>query len=509
MSKQLLIETRLGSLTLNESKNKTLRPGCLGTISGPCADYKNATRNGNFYSRKLWENTFNNDLVKESLQDRVLIGELDHPGDRLETKATNACIVMTDYEFDDANGTVNGTFDILDTPMGRILKSLLDYGCKIGVSSRGEGDVDVIEGVNHVDEEGYDFVGFDAVTLPAVKKAKPTLHESIQRKGLKESLESQIESATTKVELDLIESVVKTTAMPELDSLLESINIKSNQLDGTNSSSNLVEDLESSTKEIARLEEENKSLTRSLINCKARLKKFVTSRLKMSESYSQLDTKYKQLESDNKNLKVKLSSESRKVEHLDQELQRATRLNERLRLQNKTNSSSITDSQNKISSLEESLERSQKVCQSQLIKNKKLKGQISSLEEQLAQTQSKLNESLTKEKQTRQSLQESMKSASASLKGYAEQAATSRGIDPQRVVCLLKEGMTAKDVDKIVQEEINSVDRYSKVNRTIDPVLESLARNAHVSVKGDSMTQQLSTEDQDSLNFARQFYQKN
>ena len=65
MSRQMLIEQRCGSgsLQLNESASKQLRPGCLGTLSGPCADYKNVTRNGTFYSRKLWENVFNNDLV--------------------------------------------------------------------------------------------------------------------------------------------------------------------------------------------------------------------------------------------------------------------------------------------------------------------------------------------------------------------------------------------------------------------------------------------------------------
>ena len=140
MAKQLLIETRMNSLGLCESKDVTNK-NCLGSLYGPCADYVNSTRNGNFYSRKLWENVFNDEIVKESLQDRVLIGELDHPGDRLESKATNACIVMTDYEFNDDEGLLYGSFDILNTPNGRILKSLLDYGCKIGVSSRGEGDV--------------------------------------------------------------------------------------------------------------------------------------------------------------------------------------------------------------------------------------------------------------------------------------------------------------------------------------------------------------------------------
>lgn len=78
MARQLLIETKLNSLSLQEGV-KPKNPHCLGTIKGPCADYREKTRNGNFYSRRLWENVFKDPLVKESLEDNVLIGELDHP----------------------------------------------------------------------------------------------------------------------------------------------------------------------------------------------------------------------------------------------------------------------------------------------------------------------------------------------------------------------------------------------------------------------------------------------
>ena len=157
MAKKLLIETRMNSLGLHESKEP--RQGCLGSLYGPCADYDHPTRNGNYYSRKLWENVFKDEITQEALKDRILLGELDHPQDRLESKATEACIVMTGYDFHDDEGLLYGSFDILNTPNGRILKSLLDYGCKLGVSSRGEADV-VTEGDRDiVDEDGFlDFV---------------------------------------------------------------------------------------------------------------------------------------------------------------------------------------------------------------------------------------------------------------------------------------------------------------------------------------------------------------
>ena len=118
---KILIETRLNSLKLNESH--TPRKGCLGRIEGICADYANPTRNGRFYSRELWENVFNDDLIKESLESKTLIGELDHPEERFEPLAKEACVVMTDYRFDDDKKVVWGGFDVLDTPAGRILIS--------------------------------------------------------------------------------------------------------------------------------------------------------------------------------------------------------------------------------------------------------------------------------------------------------------------------------------------------------------------------------------------------
>ena len=180
---KVLIETRLNSLKLNESYKP--RKGCLGRMEGICADYANPTRNGRFYSRKLWEKVFDNDLIKESLESKTLIGELDHPEDRFEPLAKEACVVMTDYKFDDDNQVVLGGFDILDTPAGRILKSLLDYGCVMGVSSRGQGDIVQNAEFEEVEPDTYEFACFDVVTTPAVASARQHVTEGIKTQKIK------------------------------------------------------------------------------------------------------------------------------------------------------------------------------------------------------------------------------------------------------------------------------------------------------------------------------------
>ena len=149
--KSHLIERTNGVLKLVESAK--LRKGCIGRMEGPCADFKNPTRNDRLYGLQLWKNVFANELFQESIKTRTAFGELDHPEDRFEVLSKLACTVMTDYEIDEDAGLVYGGFDILDTPQGRILKALLDYGCQMGVSSRGTGDIIETENGEH-----YDFI---------------------------------------------------------------------------------------------------------------------------------------------------------------------------------------------------------------------------------------------------------------------------------------------------------------------------------------------------------------
>ena len=216
----VLIETRLNALKLNESANP--RKGCLGRLEGICADFKNPTRNGRLYTRKLWENVFNDPIFKESLESKTLLGELDHPEDRLEVLAGEACIVMTDYRIDEDEGVIYAGFDILDTPRGKILKTLLDYGCVMGVSSRGQGDITTTSAGETVDEDTYDFACFDVVTTPAVEKARQNVVESVGKtKRFVESIKTQIKEAETIGDLNAIKKVVQSTQTPELDSILE------------------------------------------------------------------------------------------------------------------------------------------------------------------------------------------------------------------------------------------------------------------------------------------------
>lgn len=482
MPKRLLIETKMNALSLCEGVQPK-HSGCLGTLSGPCADYKNPTRNGNFYSRKLWENVFNDPLVKESLEDRVLLGELDHPGDRLETKATNAAIVMTKYDFDDQNGTLTGTFDILDTPNGRILKSLLDYGCKIGVSSRGEGDVVNTEepNMNVIDEDSYYFVGFDAVCLPAVKKAKPSLQESLKRESLKESLKTQIQDSTTKGELDLIKKVVEATELPEIDSLLESIDTKSKSLEGINNSSNLLEDLEQSTQQLQSVLKENKELKREVTNSKSRTKRFIESRLKVTEKLNDQVSKNEKLVQENKSLLFSNSAIINKLHFSEDKVQSLLTESTKLAQEVERISKESEDYQSQVMHLEESVSRLQEMLRTKSLHITDLTTEVSDLKNDLTVA----NESISKYKskvksltnRASKSLTEGKTASYNLLKEYVCRRSQSSGIDPKVVLSSITDQSTIEDIDNIINEEINRRDRYQKMSITTDNFINSLSNS--------------------------------
>lgn len=480
MSRQLLIETRMNSLSLQEGV-KPKNPHCLGTIKGPCADYKNKTRNGNFYSRRLWENVFKDPLVKESLEDNVLIGELDHPGDRLETKAVNACIVMTDYEFDDNEGEVIGTFDILDTPNGKILKSLLDYGCKMGVSSRGEGDVTEVDGQNNIDEDTYYFVAFDAVVLPAVKSAKPALAESLQkRQSLKESLEEQIKSATTLAEVNTIKKVVEAVEMPELDSMIESINIKSKELEGSTDSSNLIEDISNLAHQIDELKQENTKLKESVVTYKDRLTKSVESCKRKSvlidehlAKSEELKQSLKDQEKDTLDLLKESSEEASRIKiYYENRLNSLSEDLDKSKAMIAHKDSRISDLENQLSVLKEELINVAKSAEmfQEDSKNKDAKvSNLKDLNKKLRDTVSELREQLEQSKVSNTNLSEKYESEIQNIKSLNESKISSLSNESNKKL------LEFSTKSKSLEDEISSVNtKLTESNKKLKESYEKI-----------------------------------
>ena len=153
----------------------------LGRLYGPIATCTEKTRNGRGYNRALWEKALADDIFKEKIGYKSLFLELGHPADREETdmRCVCACIPEMPKIID---GDLYAYVDILDTDNGRLLKTLCDYGFVPGISSRGSGDV---MDNDEVDPETFFLETWDIVQLPAVKKARLAVCESLNKDNVK------------------------------------------------------------------------------------------------------------------------------------------------------------------------------------------------------------------------------------------------------------------------------------------------------------------------------------
>lgn len=175
-NKQILETLRMQPLSEEEKVARHI----LGRLYGPIATCKENTRNGRRYNKDLWERALTDEIFQEKIANKSLFLELGHPADREETdmKLVCACIPEMPKIVD---GDLYAYVDILDTDNGRLLKTLCDYGFIPGISSRGSGDI--MEN-DEVDPETFFLETWDIVQLPAVKKARLQVCESLDTEEL-------------------------------------------------------------------------------------------------------------------------------------------------------------------------------------------------------------------------------------------------------------------------------------------------------------------------------------
>ena len=127
------------------------------------ADVQNG--NGRVYPFKVLAREVQNyeKLVKEN---RAL-GELDHPDDSV-INLKNASHMVTEIWMEEK--AVMGKVKVLNTPSGQVLKSLVESGVKLGISSRGMGSVSE-GGGNVVVQEDFQLICFDFVSEPSTPNA--------------------------------------------------------------------------------------------------------------------------------------------------------------------------------------------------------------------------------------------------------------------------------------------------------------------------------------------------
>ena len=430
----------------------------LGKLSGPVADIINPTRNGRKYSEQLWENVFNSPIAKETFENGGYFGELGHPEGRQEVDMEKIAICMPAPPTKNDDGTLVGTFDILDTPNGRILKTLCDYGYKMGISSRGSGEVyPSSDGNEEVDPDQYEFSCFDVVLLPAVKAARMNyVTESLKdsnvtlKQALAESLNSASDSdrkimqeTLNKLNLEYTSEEAQAPSVENIEDVNESVAVENNEAD-------LVEQLQTLLKE-------NKEKEQQIIELQE----------KLSVSYTKESACNDKILSYQQSIS-KLSEEAKKVKSLEEKLSKAEndvkQLKEALTTSKKANAANVAKLQANSKSLVESVSSSKKKIrelQEQLkVANESSSGKIDSLNEQLSTAKKDLEIKKTeysKKLGASNKLVEKYKNiAAGAVDRYIQSQALRLGVSQNEILNRLPESYTFDDIDSVC-ESLQSV----------------------------------------------------
>ena len=131
-------------------------------IQGPFAVAESKNKNGRIYKKEILEGAiskYDQDYIKSA---RAL-GEMNHPA-RLNIDYERATHLITEMK-QDGNQWV-GKAKVLNTPMGNILRGLLESGVNVGVSTRGAGSITEANGIKHVGAD-YFMTAVDCVSDPS------------------------------------------------------------------------------------------------------------------------------------------------------------------------------------------------------------------------------------------------------------------------------------------------------------------------------------------------------
>ena len=129
------------------------------------ADIKN--RNGRVYPMGILEKEVTR-YNKKFINENRAYGELGHP-DGPTVNLERVSHMVTDLYPDGKNFV--GEAKIMGTPMGEIVKNIMDEGGKLGVSSRGMGSLDQKNGANYVRDDFYLATAADIVADPSAPNA--------------------------------------------------------------------------------------------------------------------------------------------------------------------------------------------------------------------------------------------------------------------------------------------------------------------------------------------------
>ena len=179
-------------------------------IEGPFLQTEIKNRNGRLYRKEVMQKEVDR-YIKEYVNTKRAFGELGHPdGPSINLDRVSHMIVGLK---EDGNNYIGRAKIMTETPMGRIVKNLIDEGAQLGVSSRGMGSLKVnSEGVNEVQDDFYLATAADIV-------ADPSAPDAFVR-GIMEGKEwMMVEGRFVERQYDQVRDIIQQTKGKDLDAV--------------------------------------------------------------------------------------------------------------------------------------------------------------------------------------------------------------------------------------------------------------------------------------------------
>lgn len=199
----------LNEMDLNESTGS----GGLVKFKGKFQEANAVNKNRRMYPFEVLN--VNVKSLQECISKGGLIGELDHPTDSIIHFA-NASHKVSKLWWE--GKTLMGEGIILNTPAGKILKSLINDGVRVGISSRGVGNGKVNEEGILVIGESYKLITFDAVADPSTAQA---FQERVVSKESVDSIPVSPENFIEKNESSSIHKISKELIIAALGGIVQ------------------------------------------------------------------------------------------------------------------------------------------------------------------------------------------------------------------------------------------------------------------------------------------------
>jgi hypothetical protein len=156
--------------------NEKLPSGVLARVTYNICNIGETNANNRLYEQALWEKVLSDKELQRKLESRTLYGHAEHPKESASDLQLTSHVIHRMW-IDENENKVYQTFDILDTPCGRIVNTLLEAGCQVGCSTRAEGDLEEVKegdtSFKRVVPESYKYITTDTTADPSTFDAVP------------------------------------------------------------------------------------------------------------------------------------------------------------------------------------------------------------------------------------------------------------------------------------------------------------------------------------------------